>query len=74
MKEKKLVTSDWHEMPDHLMVSERIEIAVTCYALECFDAPLVLLILLAVWTQRDTLLNLFCYNWIKLCLLLLLNL
>lgn len=41
MKERKLVTSDWHEMPDHLMVFERIEITVTDFvksiALDSFE-------------------------------------
>lgn len=31
MKERKLVTSDWHEMPDHLTVSARMEITVTYF-------------------------------------------
>lgn len=45
MKERKLVPSDWHEMPDHLMVSERTEITVKyfvrCHALGSFDSVVV---------------------------------
>lgn len=45
-------------MPDHLMVSERIEITVTyfvrCRALDSFDRFVVVLMLFAVWKQKVT--------------------
>ena len=57
MKERKLVTSDWHEMPDHLMVLEQREITVIHFvrrlALDRTDSVVEVLILLAVWKQTN---------------------
>ena len=69
MEERKLVTSDWHEMPDHLMVFERIEITVTHFvrrlALDSCDSFVVVLILLAVWKQKATLLCKFYFTFMN---------
>lgn len=57
MKERKLVTSDWREMPDHLMVLEQREITVIHFvrrlALDRTDSVVEVLILLAVWKQTN---------------------
>lgn len=61
MRGGKFVTSDWHEMPDHLMVSESIEIK-SLSALESFGGFVVVWSLFGVWIQTDALLYKFCYT------------
>lgn len=64
MKERKLVTSDWHEMPDHLMVFEQREITVIHFvrhfALDSSDSVVVVLILFAAWKETNRKIILLC--------------